>query len=136
MTRSYSELRQLRTFKARYDYLRLAGRVGAITFGNDRYLNQLLYTSKRWRAVRDDVIIRDEGCDLGVKGYEIKDRIYVHHMNAISVEDILEERAIVFDKRYLICTTFRTHQAIHYGDEKLLPQLPKERRPNDMIPWR
>lgn len=134
--RSYRELRRLRTFEERYFYLQLKGIVGESTFGFDRYLNQILYTSDRWLRTRDDVIIRDNGCDLGIEGYEIQGRILVHHMNPITIEDVEEERDIVFDPEFLICTALRTHNAIHYGDVSLLPKLPIERRRNDTCPWK
>lgn len=136
--RTYSELITLPTFEERYRYLRLGGRVGEETFGFDRYLNQLLYTSDQWRAVRDKTIIRDEGCDLAMPDREIvgKQRIIVHHMNPITVEDILEGNPAVFDLEYLICTIKNTHDAIHYGDESLLIKAPVERFKNDTCPWR
>lgn len=134
--RTYSELKKLKTFKERYEYLKLAGKVGESTFGYDRYLNQLLYNSPRWKRVRRDIIIRDEGCDLGHPDYEIKDMIIVHHINPITIEDIENENEDVYNPENLICTTDRTHKAIHYGDERLLPQLPIERKPGDTCPWR
>jgi len=134
--RTFSELRRIPTFKERYEYLRLVGIVGESIFGFDRHLNQVLYTSKRWRRTRDNIIIRDDGCDLGVKGYEIYDRIYVHHMNPITIEEIEMESDTLFDPNFLICTSFNTHNAITYGSEHLLPQLPIERRPNDTCPWK
>lgn len=134
--RNYTELSRLKTIEERYEYLKLSGRVGEDTFGFDRYINQMFYKSKRWRKARDLVIIRDNGCDLGVEGFEINDKILVHHMNPITLEDIEEERDWIFDPEYLICSSDRTHKAIHYGDERLLPQLPKERRPGDTCPWR
>lgn len=134
--KTYSELKKLKTFKERYEYLKLNGRVGEVTFGFDRYLNQMLYKSAKWRKARDKVIIRDNGCDLGIEGYDIYDKIIVHHMNPITVEDIEEERDWIFDPEYLISTSDRTHNAIHFGDEKLLPQSLVERRPGDTCPWR
>lgn len=136
--RTYSELITLPTFEERYRYLRLGGRVGEETFGFDRYLNQLLYKSDRWLAARDKAIIRDEGCDLAMPDREIvgKQRIIVHHMNPITIEDILEENPDVFDLEYLICTIKNTHDAIHYGDESLLIKAPVERFKNDTCPWR
>jgi len=136
MIKSYRELRRIKTFEERYEYLRLVGSVGKETFGFDRYLNQMLYRSRRWSNIRNEVIIRDEACDLGVPGYDIISRIVIHHMNPITLEDIEEARDEVFDPEYLICTTHRTHMAIHYGDESLLYKLPPERRPGDTIPWR
>lgn len=135
MIRTYSQLRKLDSFEDRYEYLKLGGRVGQSTFGFDRYLNQLLYNSGRWRRTRDLIIIRDEGRDLGCKDYEIHGKIYIHHMNPITSEDIELGREIIYDSRFLICTSYDTHQAIHYGDASLLPQLPIERRRNDTCPW-
>ena len=133
--RCYKELSRLKTFEERYDYLKLSGVVGESTFGYDRYLNQILYNSPRWRKVRDIVIVRDNGCDLGVEGYEINDKIIIHHMNPITVEDIEEENDDIFNPEFLISSSDRTHKAIHYGDKNLLPQLPIERRPGDTCPW-
>lgn len=135
ITRSYRELKKLRTFDDRYRYLELNSKVGDITFGYDRILNQLLYTSGPWRRTRDDIIIRDNGCDLGIEDYKIYSRILVHHINPITVEDVEEERDIVYDPDNLICTTLNTHSAIHYGTENLLPRLPIERQRNDTCPW-
>lgn len=134
--RTYSELERLETFEERFRYLKLTGKVGESTFGFDRYLNQLLYNSRRWKKTRDGIIIRDGACDLGVEGYDIYDIIIVHHLNPITIEDIELERAIVFDPEFLICTSKKTHNAIHFGDESLLPQMPIERRRNDTCPWR
>lgn len=135
MIRTYSELRRLKTFEERYRYLRLIGVVGQSTFGYDRYLNQILYRSRRWLRARDDVIIRDQGCDLGIEDREINGRIIIHHMNPITIEEIENEWDSVFDPRFLICTTYNTHAAIHYGDEALLLTLPVERKRNDTCPW-
>jgi hypothetical protein len=136
--RTYSELKRLKTFEERYQYLRLAGIVGESTFGYDRYLNQILYNSKRWKRTRDSIIVRDHGCDLGVndKDHEIYGRIIIHHMNVISIEDIENCYDKLFDPELLITTSNNTHLAIHFGSESLLPQMPIERRPNDMCPWR
>lgn len=136
MIRTYSELITLSTFEERYRYLKLQGRVGEETFGFDRYLNQLFYRSEEWRKVRDLVIIRDCGCDLGVEGYEIYGRILIHHMNPITKDDILRRSEFLINPEYLICTVKRTHDAIHYGDENLLFQIPVERTKNDTCPWR
>ena len=136
MNRSYTELSKLKTFKERYEYLKLGGAVGKETFGFDRYLNQILYRSPEWKAVRDKVIVRDGGCDLGVPGYDICENIIIHHMNPISVEDIRDNREYVLDPEYLISTRHITHNAIHYGSEDILPQEPIERRKNDTCPWR
>lgn len=135
MNRSYRDLRKLKTFEDRYNYLRLRGVVGESTFGFDRYLNQILYTSDKWKQSRDKVIIRDEGCDLGIEGCEIYGKILVHHMNPITIEDIEYDRDIVYDPDYLICTTLNTHNAIHFGNESLLQKTPIERRKNDTCPW-
>ena len=134
--RSYSELRQLSTFKERYDYLKLNGRVGAETFGYNRYVNQRFYRSTEWKHIRDQIIIRDNGCDLGVEGYDLHLRIYIHHLNPMTVDDIDQGRQMILDPDNLICVSFDTHQAIHFGDESLLPQLPIERISGDTCPWR
>lgn len=134
--RTYSELIKLPTFEERYRYLRLYGVVGKDTFGFDRYLNQLFYTSELWRSVRDQVIIRDNGCDLGLEGYDIFDRVIVHHMNPITVEDLEKESDYLLNPGFLISTSFNTHNAIHYGDERLLMTAPIERSMNDTCPWR
>ena len=134
--RTYTDLIKFETFEDRYEYLRLDGKVGADTFGFDRYLNQVFYRSQRWKKVRDAVIIRDNGCDLGVEGYEINGRIIIHHMNPITLEDIQRESDLLLDPEYLICTIHRTHNAIHYGDSKLLIKAPIERKQNDTCPWR
>lgn len=134
--RTYSELIKIPTFEERYRYLRLYGVVGKDTFGFDRYLNQLFYTSELWRSVRDQVIIRDNGCDLGLEGYDIFDRIIVHHMNPITVEDLEEASDYLLNPEFLITTSLNTHNAIHYGDEKLLIKDPIERSMNDTCPWR
>ena len=134
--RSYSELHRITTFEERYKYLQLGGIVGKDTFGFDRYLNQIFYRSQKWRSIRDQVIIRDNGCDLGVEGYDIYGRILIHHMNPITLEDIEKESDFLLNPEYLICTTHNTHNAIHYGDEKLLITAPIERTKNDTCPWR
>lgn len=134
--RNYRELMSYSLFIDRYNYLKLTGQVGEETFGLDRYINQALYKSNRWRETRNKVIIRDNGCDLGVDGYDIYDKIIVHHMNPILLEDIEEDNDDIFDLNYLISTSFRTHNAIHYGDAKLLPVLPKERTAYDTCPWK
>lgn len=136
MIRTYSELQKFLRFKDRYNYLRFKNVVGKATFGYDRYLNQMLYKSRRWHQTRDKIIIRDEGCDLGIDGYIIQGKIIIHHMNPISIEDIKFGNDDVFDPNFLICTTERTHLAIHYGDESLLPKDPIIRRPRDTTLWR
>lgn len=135
MIRTYSDLRRLETFQERYEYLRLNGRVGADTFGFDRYLNQQLYRSERWKMTRRGIIIRDNGCDLGIEGYEIVDKIIIHHMNPLTIEDLMELRDSIFDPEFLICVSHRTHEAIHYGDATLLPKIPAARRPGDTKFW-
>lgn len=132
----YSELVLLPTFQARYQYLRLNGEVGKETFGFDRYMNQFFYRSPEWRRVRDFVISRDEGCDLGIPGREIFGRVIIHHMNPIRPEDIRNRSELLLNPEYLITTIHDTHLAIHYGDEHLLLQEPVERRPNDTCPWK
>ncbi len=134
--RTYSELVQLPSFEERFAYLKLEGFVGKETFGFDRYLNQMLYRSQKWKKVRDEVIIRDNGCDLGVDGYTIYGKIIIHHMNPISKEDIEKETAYLYNPEFLITTTISTHNAIHYGTEKLLSTQPIERRKNDTCPWK
>lgn len=133
--KTYSQLCRLPTFEERYRYLRIGGIVGDETFGIERYLNQVFYRSKGWKSIRNEIIIRDEGCDLGVQGYEIEDRIYVHHINPITVSQVQDEDPDLFNPEFLICTSFNTHEAIHFGDESLLPKLPVERYPGDTCPW-
>lgn len=134
--RTYSELIQLPTFEERFRYLKLDGLVGKDTFGFDRYLNQEFYRSKEWKEVRDFVIVRDNGCDLGMGGYEIVGRIYIHHMNPITVNDIVHSSDFLLNPDYLICVSHNTHNAVHYGDEDLLVTAPVERRKNDTCPWK
>lgn len=134
--RCYRELIRLKTFDERFEYLKLKGIVGEATFGYDRYLNQLLYTSGEWRRIRRDIILRDNGCDLAVKGYDIPDIIIVHHMNPISVEDLIDFSEDVINPEYLICVSHDTHNAIHYGDKSLLTREPIERKPGDTCPWK
>ena len=135
ISRSYSELVKLQTFSERYNYLRLVGQVGSTTFGFDRYLNQSFYTSRDWRQVRHAVIARDAGCDLGLEGYEIFDRVYVHHMNPLTKKQVLAADENMFDLEHLISCTLNTHNAIHYGDTNSLVRLPPERRPGDTNLW-
>lgn len=134
--KTYSELIKLKTFEERYEYLRLGGIVGKETFGFDRYLNQTFYKTDEWLSIRDHVIVRDNGCDLGIEGREIHSRILVHHMNPITKEDILSRSEYLLNPEYLICTIKSTHDAIHYGDESLLIKMPVERRKNDTCPWK
>lgn len=135
--RTYSELIRLSTFKERFEYLELNGIVGADTFGFDRYMNQEFYKSKEWLILRDKIIVRDNGCDLGMEGHEICGRIIVHHMNPISQKDIILGSDLLLNPEYLICVTHMTHQAITYGNSNLLPpEKIIERRKNDTCPWK
>lgn len=134
-TRCYRELRRLGTFEERFAYLKLQGEVGFSTFGFDRYLNQEFYASREWRQIRRHVIIRDNGCDLGVDGYEIHGRLYIHHMNPMNPNDITHGNMDILDPEFLITTTHRTHNAIHYGDENLLLKRHVERRRGDTKLW-
>lgn len=134
--RTYSELITFPTFEERFQYLQLDGMVGKETFGFDRYLNQLFYGSKEWKAIRDFVIIRDNGCDLGVEGYDIAGRIIIHHMNPVTIDDITKRSKFLTDPEFLICTVHNTHNAIHYGDESLIVTTPIERSRFDTCPWR
>ena len=136
MLRTYSELITLPTFKERFQYLKLPGTVGADTFGYDRYLNQLFYRTPEWKQLRHELIVRDNGCDLAMDGYDIYGRIIIHHLNPITRDDILERTEYLLDPEYLICTTHNTHNAIHYGDEELLTMEPIERTRNDTCPWK
>lgn len=133
--RRYSELRRFHTFEERFDYLSLGGEVGATTFGFDRWVNQLFYRSREWRLTRDEVIVRDHGCDLGVLGHDLHSDLLVHHMNPLTIEDIENQEEWILDPEYLITTCIRTHNAIHYGDRSLLPQPVIERQPGDTTLW-
>lgn len=145
--RTYSELITLPTFEERFEYLRLDGQVGKETFGYDRYLNQMLYNSQDWRRFRNKIIIRDNACDLAHEEHEIpswrdKDgrlrgpKILIHHINPVTMDDIVERRPMVFDPDNVITTIMSTHNAIHFGDASLLPKAPVERSRNDTCPWR
>ena len=134
--RTYSELITIPTFRGRYEFLKLKGLVGQETFGYDRYLNQVFYKSREWMDIRDYVIVRDNGCDLGIPGHEISERILIHHMNPITKEDILRRSEFLLDPEYLISTIKLTHDAIHYGDEHLLMDEPIVRTKNDTCPWK
>ena len=127
---------KLDTFEERFDYLKLDGVVGQDTFGYDRIFNQMLYSSPKWKKVRDEVIVRDNGCDLGAEGYEIGGRIIVHHINPITMDDIINESSILFDPENLIATSHITHNAIHYSDESIIPKGPIERKKNYTCPWK
>ena len=133
--RSYSEMSQLQTFDERFQYLTLRGDVGQSTFGFDRYINQQFYTSTEWRRIRQHVIARDLGLDLGIEGYEIFDKVIIHHMNPMTVEDIEHGDPSILDPEFLITTCHNTHNAIHYGDERLLPKPLVDRRPGDTKLW-
>ena len=136
MIRTYSELSQIKTYKERFEYLKLDGAVGKATFGSKRYLNQSFYKSHEWLRIRDIVITRDLGRDLGVIGYDIVDAIHVHHMNPIIVQDISEHLSEILNPEYLITTSYNTHKAIHYSNAEMLMLEPVERTPNDTCPWK
>jgi hypothetical protein len=133
--RTYSELSELETFEDRFHYLELKGILGLKTFGFDRWINQRFYQSNEWKSIRNYVIIRDESCDLGVPGFEIYSGLLVHHMNPVSVDDLTHGRESIVDPEFLITTSSRTHNAIHYGDESLLPRGPIERKAGDTRLW-
>lgn len=136
MMRTYSELSKLKTFKERFEYLKLDGLIGEETFGWDRYLNQVFYKSPEWRSTRDKIIVRDNGRDLGVEGYDIFGKIIIHHMNPMSLGDLVNRNPDIFNPEYLICVSHETHNAIHYGDANQLNLGPIERTVNDTCPWR
>ena len=136
MSKSYHEMVKLKTFKERYEYLKLSGRIGNVTFGCDRYLNQVFYNSKEWKNFRNQIIIRDNGCDLGIDGRIITGKLLIHHINPITKKDILNRSDLLFDEDNVICVSHMTHEAIHYGDSSLLLEDYIPRRPNDTIPWR
>lgn len=136
MNRCYSEMIKLPTFKERFEYLKLGGKVGDVTFGHERYLNQILYSSRDWKDFRREIIIRDDGCDLAFDGMYVRGKILIHHINPISKRDILDRSSIIFDPENVICVSHRTHEAIHYSDASLLPEDYVPRKPNDTIPWR
>lgn len=135
MIRSYSELAKRDAFLSRFKYLVLGGSIGAATFGYDRPMNQDFYHSFEWKRIRDHVIVRDQGCDLGVRGHEIHDRILVHHMNPITTRDLVHFNEDILDPEYLVCVSTRTHNAIHFGDESQLPTQFVERQPGDTKLW-
>lgn len=136
MNRNYKELIRLSSFEDRFDYLKCNNVIGDSTFGGHRYLNQLLYSSKEWKRIRNRVIVRDNGFDLAHPDHPIIGNIYVHHINPITIEDVLEEHRSVFDLNNLICASFQTHNAIHFGSEEILPRDFVERKPNDTCPWK
>ena len=134
--KTYSELIKYSTLEERFEYLRLDGTVGQETFGFDRYLNQIFYSSREWKSLRDQIIIRDNGCDLGLDGYTIGGIIIIHHMNPITKKDILQRTDAIMNPEFLITVSHRTHQAIHYGDRNLLPKSPIIRTKNDTCLWK
>lgn len=134
MIRTYDEVMILKTFDERFEYLKLNGRVSDITFGFDRYMNQVFYKSPIWLKTRDDIIIRDMGCDLGLPGYDIYDIITIHHMNPIRIDDIINNTEYLLNHNYLISTCSTTHRAIHYGKQS--PNMIRERYSGDTCPWR
>lgn len=133
--RTYSELSVYESYDDRFEYLKLGGEVGVATFGFDRYVNQAFYTSREWRSVRQHVLIRDDGCDLGVFGFEIHTSVLIHHMNPVSVHDILAREDWIFDPEFLITTTKKTHNAIHYGNPSPYPKVVARREPGDTRLW-
>lgn len=135
MRKCYTELIQIPTFEERFEYLKLGGQVGSETFGFDRWINQRFYRSHEWKQIRSKVILRDEGRDLGVEGYELQNGVYVHHMNPMIPKDIVDAESWILNPEFLICVSLNTHNAIHFGDASLLPKL-IERRPNDTCPWK
>lgn len=136
MLLTYSELISIPSFEERFKYCRLNSAVGIETFGFDRYLNQALYTSSKWKSLRNQIIIRDNGCDLASPDYPIMRRVLIHHLNPISEQDVLNESSIIYDPENLICVSHDTHNAIHYGTEEVLSKAPIERLPNDTCPWK
>lgn len=136
IVRTYTELITIPTFEERFEYLRLNGCIGEDTFGFDRYLNQLFYHSSLWRSKRDEIIIRDKACDLGIEGRDLIDNIVIHHMNPINIDDIISQTSYLLNPDYLICTSSRTHKAIHYGDKSKLVRDPIERHKFDTCPWK
>lgn len=136
LIKSYSELSNLLSFEDRFNYLALSGKVGVDTFGFDRWFNQQFYRSAEWKRIRDEVIIRDLGCDLGIKGREIAGKIIIHHINPITLSDIENNTDVLMDPENLITTTHRTHNAIHYGDKSFLMAEMADRKPNDTCPWK
>lgn len=134
--KTYSELIKIPTFLERFRYLKLKGKVGEQTFGQERHLNQTLYSSTEWKRFRRDIVLRDFGCDLACEGFEVFGKIVIHHINPITVEDIVNRSPSIFDPENVISTSFNTHNAIHFGDESLLCVGPIERKPNDTCPWK
>lgn len=133
--KTYTKMLKYKTFKERFDYLKLDGIVGMYTFGEDRHLNQRLYTSSKWKRIRDEVIIRDMGMDLAIEGMDIFGTLIVHHINPITPDDILNDRYIIYDLDNLVCTSFRTHNALHYGNPNMIPDIIVDRKPGDTKLW-
>lgn len=133
--RTYTELKRLTTFQERFRYLALRGRIGDLTFGPDRYLNQMFYTSREWRQLRLRIIARDNGCDLGFEGFDIYKGLYIHHMNPMRVQDLTQGNLDILEPEFLICVSHTTHNAIHYGDRQFTPRVLVERRPGDTKLW-
>lgn len=133
---TYSELIKIPTFKDRFEYLKLTGEVGNDTFGFDRYLNQTFYKSSIWRKIRNQIIVRDNGCDMAHPDYPIAGKIVIHHLNPVDQDDVIYQRDILLNPEFLVCVSLMTHNAIHYGSQELLPSDPIERKPNDTCPWR
>lgn len=136
MTRRYSEMLEIPSFEDRFEYLKLVGSVGAATFGSARYMNQEFYRSREWKRFRDEIILRDEGCDLAVPGRLVRGRLLVHHLNPITEDELVHGATSLLDPENAVCVSFITHQAIHYGDKDLLYPDPVERHPNDTCPWK
>lgn len=132
---TYSELAKRGTLESRFKYAVLGGELGIATFGYDRHLNQAFYSSREWKRIRDEVIIRDNGCDLGIEAFPIHDRVLVHHMNPITVQDLVHFNEDILNPEYLVCVSTRTHNAIHFGDASQLPRPIVERRPGDTTLW-
>lgn len=136
MIRTYTDLSKLETLEERFNYLQLGDRVGKETFGFDRYINQVFYKHQEWKQIRNEIIVRDNGCELGLEGYEIGSSIYVHHMNPVTINDIEEWSAYLVDPEYLVCMSFKMHNAIHFGDSQILGSYEiVERSPNDTKLW-
>lgn len=135
MNKCYSDLFNLITFEERFEYLKLGGGVGRATFGFDRHINQQFYTSQEWNQVRQHIIVRDQGCDLGIPGYEIHVDLLIHHMNPMTVDDILHQESWILDPEFLILTTHNTHNDIHFGTKRLIPKVVTERKPSDTKLW-
>lgn len=133
---SYREMLQFETFEDRFEYLSQCSKVGESTFGYDRFMNQDFYRSTMWKKIRNKIIVRDSGCDLGIPGMEIQGKIYIHHINPINLDDLVRSSSLLLDEDNLVCVSFDTHQAIHFSDKSLLPQMPVARTPNDTCPWR